>query len=191
MGEPPPGSPAEEAERLVVSALAAVSLATRGWLAGRADGHRVATGADECCACPLCRALTVAADPSPELVERLATAAAEVATGVTALLRALGDAIGHPASTDPAPTGTDPAQTAPTDPAEAEQAGTDAGATGRAATDQDPADQEATDPQGEQTDIPPQSAGRGGKTMRTPVHQVVPAADPIAPASVDNGDAAS
>ncbi len=96
MGEPPPGSPGEEAERLVVAALSALSTATRGWLDQVDAEHQVATGSTECCVCPLCRAITAVRDPSPELVERLATGAAELAGGVTGLLRAFGETLGRP-----------------------------------------------------------------------------------------------
>jgi hypothetical protein len=122
VGEPPPGSPREEAERLVITALAAFSMATRGWVASRGDGHRVATGSGECCACPVCRALTAIQDPSPELVERLATGAADVATGVTSVLRAFGSAFGRP-EPEPAQPAKAGGSTGPGDPWRAATAG--------------------------------------------------------------------
>jgi hypothetical protein len=188
VGEPPPGSPAQEAERLVVSALAAVSLATKGWLAGRPEGHRVATGADECCACPVCRTLTVLADPSPELVERIATGAAEVATGVTSVLRAFSDAFTRPTDadpTDPGPTEPDTGPTEPdTGPTEPDTGPVDAGA--------GPQGRGGAAPEwGDSSDIPPQPGPDAGKVAAHSAHKVVPPADPAAPTSIDNGDAAS
>ena len=99
MGEPPPGSPREEAERLVAAAVVTASLATRGWLARAGHG---ATAAQECGVCPFCRALAAVRDPDPVLVERLARGAGDVAGGVSGLLRTVGDLL-HPAGTDPDP----------------------------------------------------------------------------------------
>lgn len=53
-----------------------------------------ATGSPECCACPVCRVITVLRDPSPEVAERLATGAGDFAAGVASLLRSLSDASG-------------------------------------------------------------------------------------------------
>ncbi|WP_432977446.1 hypothetical protein [Dactylosporangium sp. CA-233914] len=75
--------PREEAERLVAAALAAVSMAARS-----TDGF--ATGSAECCVCPLCKAIAAARDPDPDLAERLATGAGDVAEGVASFLRAFG-----------------------------------------------------------------------------------------------------
>jgi hypothetical protein len=95
VGEPPPGSPREEAERLVAAAVVTASLATRGWLARAGHG---ATEAEECGVCPFCRALAAVRDPDPVLVERLARGAGDVAEGVSGLLRAVGDLL-RPAET--------------------------------------------------------------------------------------------
>jgi len=82
----------DEAERLVAAAIAAVSLAARG-LGGAAgsrfggQGHGFATGSPECCVCPVCRVIAAMRDPSPDLAERLATGAGDLATAVTGLLR--------------------------------------------------------------------------------------------------------
>jgi hypothetical protein len=85
----------DEAERLIAAAIAAVSLAARG-LGGaagsrfggaRAEGHGFATGSPECCVCPVCRVISAMRDPSPDLAERLATGAGDLATAVTGLLR--------------------------------------------------------------------------------------------------------
>ncbi|HEY8533068.1 MAG TPA: hypothetical protein VIL44_04210 [Micromonospora sp.] len=113
-----PGSARAEAERLAAAALAAARLAVSGpgaarllgavsdTLAGLLDGPRarggasdrsstgapggVATGTAECCVCPLCRLIAALRDPRPEFVERLATGAGDLATGLVSLLRAFG-----------------------------------------------------------------------------------------------------
>ncbi len=77
----------DEAERLVAAAVAAVSMAAR---AIPATGSRaVATGSEECCVCPVCRVIASMRDPSPEMTERLATGAGDLATAVTGVLRLL------------------------------------------------------------------------------------------------------
>jgi hypothetical protein len=78
-----PGPVREEAERLVAAALAAVSTAARG-----TSGY--ATGSAECCVCPLCRVIAAMRDPNPEVAERLATGAGDLAAGVASLLRSFG-----------------------------------------------------------------------------------------------------
>ncbi|WFE41518.1 hypothetical protein [Micromonospora sp. WMMD998] len=107
MGTTDPGSAREEAERLVVSLLAAARLATTpsgaggplgGILAGvlghtaggNASGGTTgfATGSPECCVCPVCRGIAALRDPSPEFAERLATGAGDLAAGVASVLRA-------------------------------------------------------------------------------------------------------
>jgi hypothetical protein len=174
VGEPPPGSPREEAERLIVAALAMVSVAAKHWLASSGDaGHGYATGSAECCACPICRGLAAVRDPSPEFAERLATGAGDLADGVTTLLRAFGDVLGRPAARrpgDPRPGGSrreDPWRTA---------------------TAERPA--HPTDPDtASQTPRPPV------KTANKAVRKVVPKGDLPgdlpAPLATDNGDAAS
>lgn len=72
--------PREEAERLVAAALAAASMAARS-TAG------FATGSAECCVCPLCKAIAAARDPDPQVAERLATGAGDLAEGVASFLR--------------------------------------------------------------------------------------------------------
>jgi hypothetical protein len=74
-------SPREEAERLVVTALAAASIAARN-----ATGF--ATGSAECCVCPLCRTIAAVREPDPEFAERLAASAGDVAAGLAGVLRA-------------------------------------------------------------------------------------------------------
>ena len=77
----------DEAERLVAAAIAAVSMAARG-MSGGAGRPSLATGGAECCICPVCRVIAAMREPSPELAERLATGAGDLAAGVTSLLRA-------------------------------------------------------------------------------------------------------
>jgi hypothetical protein len=83
----------DEAERLVAAAIAAFSLAARGLgVAGsrRTAGHSgFATGSPECCVCPVCRVISAMRDPSPDLAERLASGAGDLASVVAGLLRSL------------------------------------------------------------------------------------------------------
>lgn len=114
MGVTDPGSAREEAERLVATLLATARLATSdsgtglwgplGGIVSGAFGHSgrpegasaagegFATGAPECCICPVCRGIAALRDPSPEFAERLATGAGDLAAGVASLLRALASA---------------------------------------------------------------------------------------------------
>ncbi|MFI6757869.1 hypothetical protein ACIBF5_01810 [Micromonospora sp. NPDC050417] len=120
-----PGSARTEAERLVVTALAAARLGASGRLGGfgplgdlvtsvlgHADdgttGSGFATGSAECRACPICRTIAALRDPSPEFAERLATGAGDFAAGLASLLRALSTANDH-GTPEPAtsPTGAD------------------------------------------------------------------------------------
>jgi len=78
----------------VAAALAAASVAARS-TAG------FATGAAECCVCPVCRAITTMRDPSPEFAERLATGFGDLATGFAAVLRAFGTPPGGPGEAPP------------------------------------------------------------------------------------------
>jgi|GEM_PF-1412943 hypothetical protein len=57
-------------------------------------GAGFATGTPECCVCPICRTINALRDPSPELVERLATGAGDFAAGLASLLRALSGVAG-------------------------------------------------------------------------------------------------
>ncbi|WP_213450710.1 hypothetical protein [Rhizomonospora bruguierae] len=98
----PVGSAREEAERLVAAALAAATVAARG-LGRRGGGsalldglfgaphreYRVANDSPDCCVCPVCRLIAAMRDPGPEVAERLATGAGDLAAGVASLLRAL------------------------------------------------------------------------------------------------------
>jgi len=85
----------DEAERLVAAAIAAVSLAARG-LGGVAGARRAsgqhggfATGSPECCICPVCRVISAMRDPSPDLAERLASGAGDLASTVAGILRTM------------------------------------------------------------------------------------------------------
>jgi hypothetical protein len=80
-----PASAREEAERLVATALAALS-------SGRSFfGGQFAIGDPECCVCPICRVIASMRDPSPDFAERLATGAGDFAAGVASLLRSLAE----------------------------------------------------------------------------------------------------
>ncbi|MEU7869775.1 hypothetical protein [Dactylosporangium sp. NPDC049140] len=59
-----------------------------------------ATGSAECCVCPLCKAIAAARNPDPDLAERLATGAGNLAAGVASFLRGFSPARepGGPAS---------------------------------------------------------------------------------------------
>jgi hypothetical protein len=94
----------DEAERLVAAAIAAVSLAARG-LGGVAGSRRpgpaghgsgFATGSPECCVCPVCRVISAMRDPSPDLAERLASGAGDLAAAVTGIVRSLSRAGARP-----------------------------------------------------------------------------------------------
>ena len=73
--------PKEEAERLVATALAAVSMAAQN-----ATGF--ATGSAECCVCPVCKAIAMVRDPDPDFAEKLSTGVGDLATGLAGVLRA-------------------------------------------------------------------------------------------------------
>ncbi|HJQ01345.1 MAG TPA: hypothetical protein VJ851_07085 [Jatrophihabitans sp.] len=88
---PEPGPLADEAARLVGAA--------QEWLhrvVGESDGPRIATGAPECCWCPVCQLIATLRGDRPELVERLA----EAQTALAGVLRALADAA-RPAGREP------------------------------------------------------------------------------------------
>jgi hypothetical protein len=111
--------PREEAERLIASVLGSASVAAEG-LSG------FATGSAECCVCPVCRAIAAAREPNPQVAERLASGAGDLAAGVASMLRAF--AGNFPGASRPAGTSTatstddDPWHTA-TRAAEAEATG--------------------------------------------------------------------
>jgi hypothetical protein len=83
---PEPGPLADEAARLVTAA--------QEWLhrvVGESDGPRIATGAPECCWCPVCQLIATLRGDRPELVERLA----EAQTALAGVLRALAKPAGR------------------------------------------------------------------------------------------------
>ncbi|MEV6694055.1 hypothetical protein AB0M35_21540 [Micromonospora sp. NPDC051196] len=115
MGATDPGSAREEAERLVATLLASARLASAspnggplgslGGIVTSVLGHNdaphsstdapragFATGAAECCVCPVCRGIAALRDPSPEFAERLATGAGDLAAGLASFLRAFAPA---------------------------------------------------------------------------------------------------
>jgi hypothetical protein len=75
-----PGSARQEAERLVAAVLAAAAMAANA-------NPQLSTGSAECCVCPLCRVIKAVRDPDPEMVERLASGAGDLAAGVASFLR--------------------------------------------------------------------------------------------------------
>ncbi|GAA1379453.1 hypothetical protein [Catellatospora chokoriensis] len=98
-----PGTAREEAERLVAAVLAAATLAAN------ANPH-LATGSPECCVCPLCKVIAAVRDPDPELVERVATGAGDLAAGLASFLRSVsthrpGDAAWRDATAQPGAAG--------------------------------------------------------------------------------------
>jgi hypothetical protein len=101
--------PREEAERLVATALAALSVAANG-TAG------FATGSAECCVCPVCKAIAAARDPDPAFAERLATGVGDLAVGLAGVLRAFGGAPGRQAPQSPEDPQAPQAQEAPEPP---------------------------------------------------------------------------
>jgi hypothetical protein len=68
-----------------------------------ASGRHLATGSDACCSCPVCRAIEFVREPSPDLVERLASGASDLASAATAMLRAFSDVTGVGRRGAPAP----------------------------------------------------------------------------------------
>lgn len=80
-----PGTAREEAERLVAAVLAAATLAANA-------NPQLSTGSAECCVCPLCKVIAAVRDPDPEMVERLATGAGDLAAGMASFMRHLAGA---------------------------------------------------------------------------------------------------
>jgi hypothetical protein len=75
-----PASARQEAEKLVAALLAAAAVA--------ANAHpHWSTGSSECCVCPLCKVIAAVRDPDPEMVERVASGAGDLAAGVASFLR--------------------------------------------------------------------------------------------------------
>ncbi|MCW2638980.1 MAG: hypothetical protein JWP76_1286 [Dactylosporangium sp.] len=94
-----------------------------------ASSAGLSTGSADCCVCPVCRLIAALRDPSPEFAERLATAAGDLAVGISGLMRALSGAMpgpGHDTGDDPwraattaTPAPPEPAAAAPGKPAAA------------------------------------------------------------------------
>lgn len=78
----------------MAAAIAAVSMAARGL--GGPGRPSFATGSPDCCVCPVCRVIAAMREPSPELSERLASGAGDLAVAVTSLLRAFSARPGGP-----------------------------------------------------------------------------------------------
>ncbi|MEV4714326.1 hypothetical protein [Micromonospora sp. NPDC049374] len=141
MGATDPGTAREEAERLVATLLATVRLAAAnpaavplgplGGIVTGVLGHNeapgaasggtgggFATGAAECCVCPVCRGIAALRDPSPEFAERLATGAGDLAAGLASFLRAFAPAEspGEPAAGPASGPAADATATASADP---------------------------------------------------------------------------
>jgi hypothetical protein len=74
-------NPRDEAERLIAAVLGSASVAAEG-LQG------FATGSPECCVCPVCKAIAAAREPNADLAERLASGAADLASGLAGVMRA-------------------------------------------------------------------------------------------------------
>jgi hypothetical protein len=127
---PDPATARLEAERLVASGLAALSMAadrigapTRERGGAAAAGydaigdmlfgpaghrqHRVANDSPECCQCPVCKLISAARSPSPGFAERLAAGVGTLAEGAARFMRT----VAGPAEpvADPAPPAADPA----------------------------------------------------------------------------------
>lgn len=125
---PDPEVVRDEAERMVAAGLAAVSVVAdrigaptreRGGAAAAGfdalgdmlfgpSGHRrhtVANDSAECCRCPVCRVISAAREPNPNVAERVAAGVGSVAEGATRLLRAVAGAAGAaaPPRSDPGP----------------------------------------------------------------------------------------
>lgn len=77
-----PGTARQEAEKLVATVLAAATMAANA-------NPQFSTGSAECCVCPLCKVIAAVRDPDPEMVERLATGAGDLAAGMASFLRHL------------------------------------------------------------------------------------------------------
>jgi hypothetical protein len=75
-----PASARQEAEKLVAALLAAAAVAAN------ANPHW-STGSRECCVCPLCKVIAAVRDPDPEMIERVATGAGDLAAGMASFLR--------------------------------------------------------------------------------------------------------
>lgn len=94
LGEP--GSARQEAERLVAAVLATATMAANAT-------PNLSTGSAECCVCPLCKVIAAIRDPDPEMVERVAAGAGDLAVGVASFLRHVAAASPSPSPSAPPP----------------------------------------------------------------------------------------
>lgn len=104
-----PKDPREEAERLIASVLGSASVAAENL-------SNFATGSAECCVCPVCKAIAAAREPNPQVAERLATGAGDLASGVANLLRTMARAasdIGSPGGSSRSGGSSDPGSAKP------------------------------------------------------------------------------
>jgi hypothetical protein len=101
-----PGTARQEAERLVAAVLAAATLAANA-------NPQFSTGSAECCVCPLCKVIAAVRDPDPEMVERLASGAGDLAAGLASFMRHLG---GGNTSWEKSTASAEPAQDTPAPP---------------------------------------------------------------------------
>jgi hypothetical protein len=136
---PDPDSVRAEAERLVAAGLAALSMAAdrigaptreRGGAAAAGfdalgdmlfgpAGHRrhsVANDSPECCRCPVCRMISAARRPSPEVAERLATGVGHLAEGAARVLRTVAGAAGAARGAGGGPGRRPPGSSGPAEP---------------------------------------------------------------------------
>lgn len=155
-GYPDPGTARAEAERLVATGLAALSMAAdrigapareRGGPAAAGfdalgdmlfgpSGHRrhsVANDSPDCCRCPVCRAISAVRDPDPRVAERLATGVGQLAETAVRVLRGVAGTVPPPPRPAEPPRPADPARaTDPPGSAVAEPPDRPAGAVRRA-----------------------------------------------------------
>lgn len=75
-----PGTAREEAEKLVATVLAVAAMAANA-------NPSLSNGSAECCVCPFCKVIAAVRDPDPEMVERIATGAGDLAAGFASFMR--------------------------------------------------------------------------------------------------------
>ncbi|HEX4726526.1 MAG TPA: hypothetical protein VH298_01935 [Jatrophihabitans sp.] len=144
-----PGPLSEEAARLVGAA--------QDWLhrvVGDPATARIATGAPECCWCPLCQLIATLRGDRPELLERLT----ETQAALAATLRALAEAAGLGG----------PQRSNPTDQPATEQSTTEQSTTEQSTTEQPTNDQPATEQPTTKQPATAQPADRAGSKADGP-----------------------
>ena len=159
-----PGPLSEEAVRLVGAA--------QDWwhrMVGDPATARIATGAPECCWCPLCQLIATLRGERPELLDRLAETQATLIATLRALAEAAGLGSGSGWSHRPAedsPAGDSPAEDSPAGDPSAEQS-----STGDSPTEHSPADQaqpRVNEPEPD-TPKPPRTRKRGSRVQPIPL----------------------